>query len=114
MFTTPGHANAIPGLAFAHQLESPLINISGCASQDRLGQWAAQEIDQVGMAKPVTKDAWLVRDARRIPEFFWRAHKRALTGRRGPVHLNELNDADEMHDLIVTSMPSSIGECLSP
>lgn len=87
MFTTPGHANAIPGLAFAHQLESPLINISGCASQDRLGQWAAQEIDQVGMAKPVTKDAWLVRDARRIPEFFWRAHKRALTGRRGPVHL---------------------------
>ncbi len=87
MFTTPGHANAIPGLAFAHQLESPIINISGCASQDRLGQWAAQEIDQVGMAKPVTKDAWLIRDVRRIPEFFWRSYKLAMTGRRGPIHL---------------------------
>ena len=87
MFTTPGHANAIPGLAFAHQLESPIINISGCASQDRLGQWAAQEIDQVGMAKPVTKDAWLIQDVRRIPEFFWRSYKLAMTGRRGPIHL---------------------------
>ena len=39
------------------------------------------------MAKPVTKDAWLIQDVRRIPEFFWRSYKLAMTGRRGPIHL---------------------------
>ena len=87
MFTTPGHANAIPGLTLAHHMESPIINIGGCAPQDRLGQGAMQEIDQVGMAKPVTKGAWLISDPYRIPEYFARAFRTALSGRRGPVHL---------------------------
>ena len=60
MFTTPGHANAIPGLTLASHMESPLVNIVGSASQDRLGQGASQEIDQVGMASPVTKGSWLI------------------------------------------------------
>ena len=60
MFTTPGHANAIPGLTFAYHMETPVVNISGSATQDRLGLGASQEIDQVGMAKPVTKGAWLL------------------------------------------------------
>ena len=87
MFTTPGHANAIPGLTLAHHMESPLVNISGSAELSRLGQGAAQEIDQVGMAKPVTKGSWMVSDPRRIPEALARAFRTALTGRRGPVHL---------------------------
>ena len=70
MFTTPGHANAIPGLTLAQHMESPLINIAGCAEQNRLGQGASQEIDQIGMAKPVTKGAWFISDPHRIPEFF--------------------------------------------
>ena len=37
MFTTPGHANAIPGLTFAYHMETPVVNISGSATQDRLG-----------------------------------------------------------------------------
>ena len=87
MFTTPGHANAIPGLALAQHMESPVINIAGCADQSRLGQGAMQEIDQVGMASPVTKGAWLISDPYRIPEYFARAFRTALAGRRGPVHL---------------------------
>ncbi len=87
LFTTPGHANAIPGLTMAQSMESPVINIVGCAEQDRLGQGAGQEIDQLGMAAPVTKGAWFVPDPYRIPDFFARAFRTALTGRRGPVHL---------------------------
>ena len=87
MFTTPGHANAIPGLCFAHQLESPVVNISGSAPAGRLGQWAAQEIDQVGMAAPVTKCSLMLSDPRRIPELISRAFRIATSGRRGPVHL---------------------------
>ena len=95
MFTTPGHANAIPGLTLAHHMESPIINIVGCAPQDRLGQGAMQEIDQVGMAKPVTKGAWLISDPYRIPEYFARAFRTALSGRRGPVHLTVPLDVQE-------------------
>ena len=95
MFTTPGHANAIPGLALAGHTESPVVNISGCARQDRLGQGAMQEIDQVGMATPVTKGAWFVADPYRIPEFFARAFRTALSGRRGPVHLTIPVDVQE-------------------
>jgi acetolactate synthase-1/2/3 large subunit len=87
LFTTPGHANAIAGLTLAQHMDSPVINIVGCADQDRLGQGAMQEIDQIAMARPVTKGAWFVGDARRIPEYFARAFRTALTGRRGPVHL---------------------------
>ena len=88
MFTSPGHVNAIPGLALAYHMESPVINITGCAAQNRLGQGIAQqEIDQVGMAKPITKGAWLISDPYRIPEYFARAFRTALAGRRGPIHL---------------------------
>jgi acetolactate synthase-1/2/3 large subunit len=57
MFTTPGHANAIPGLTLASHMESPVVNIAGSADQSHLGKGAPQEIDQVGMARPVTKGA---------------------------------------------------------
>ncbi len=88
MFTSPGHVNAIPGLALAYHMESPVINITGCAAQNQLGQGIAQqEIDQVGMAKPITKGAWFISDPYRIPEFFARAFRTALAGRRGPIHL---------------------------
>ena len=87
MFTTPGHANAIPGLTLASHMESPVVNIAGCADQSLLGKGAPQEIDQVGMARPVTKGAWLLSDPHRIPEYLARAFRTAYSGRRGPVHL---------------------------
>ena len=110
LFTTPGHANCISGLNFAHHLESPVINISGCAEQNRLGQGASQEIDQVGMARPVTKAAWLVSDPRCLPDYFARAFRTALSGRRGPVHLTvpvDVQTASVAEDEVVIRPPST-------
>ena len=87
MYTTPGFANAIPGLANAQHSESPLLSISGSAELSELGRGAMQEIDQVGMARPVTKGAWMVTDTRRIPDMIAHALRVAYSGRRGPVHL---------------------------
>ena len=87
MYTTPGFANAIPGLANAFHSESPLLSISGSAELAELGRGAMQEIDQVGMARPVTKGAWMVTDPRRIPDMIAHALRVAYSGRRGPVHL---------------------------
>lgn len=87
MYTTPGFANAIPGLTNAMHSGSPLLSISGCAELLELGRGAMQEIDQIGMAQPVTKGSWMVADARRIPDMISTALRVAYEGRRGPVHL---------------------------
>jgi len=95
MYTTPGFANAIPGLANAMHTEAPVISIAGCADRKDLGRGAQQEIDQVGMAEPICKGSFMVDDVRRIPEFIARAIRLAFDGRRGPVHLTIPIDLQE-------------------
>lgn len=95
MYTTPGFANAIPGLTNAMHSEAPVISIAGCADRHDLGRGAQQEIDQVHMAAPMTKGSFIVDDARRIPEFIRRAIRLAFSGRRGPVHLTIPIDLQE-------------------
>ena len=95
MTTTPGFANAIPGLASALHAESPMLSISGSAETSELGKGAMQEIDQVGMAAPVTKASWIIDDAAKIPLMMNRALKLAYSGRRGPVHLTIPVDVQE-------------------
>ena len=95
MYTTPGFANAIPGLTNAMYSESPLLSIAGCADLTDLGRGAQQEIEQVEMAAPVTKGSFMVHDARRIPDFIAHALRLAFSGRRGPVHLTIPIDVQE-------------------
>jgi acetolactate synthase-1/2/3 large subunit len=95
MYTTPGFANALPGLAHALHSESPVISISGSADLSELGRGAMQEIDQINAAQPFTKGSWMVHDARRIPDFIARAVRTAYAGRRGPVHLTIPMDVQE-------------------
>ena len=90
--TTPGHANAVPALANALHSEAPVVNIAGSADSPNLGRGAMQEIDQVGIAKPVTKGAWEVPSPERIPEYVALAFRTALSGRQGPVHLTIPHD----------------------
>jgi acetolactate synthase-1/2/3 large subunit len=95
MYTTPGFANAIPGLTNAMHTEGPVISIAGCGDTHDLGRGAQQEIDQVGMAAPICKGSFMVHDVRRIPEFIARAMRLAFSGRRGPVHLTIPVDVQE-------------------
>ncbi len=85
--TTPGHANALPGLLNAMSTESPILNISGSADLRNYHRGVMQEIDQVGIARAVTKGAWLAHDPRRIPDLMSTAIRTAFEGRRGPAHL---------------------------
>ena len=95
MATTPGVANAIPGMANALHSESPMLSIGGSAEVAELGKGANQEIDQVALAGAVTKGSWLVQDARRIPDSIAMAVRTAYAGRRGPVHLTIPLDVQE-------------------
>ena len=95
MVTTPGHANALPGLVHAMATEAPVLHISGSDKLSNYDRGMMQEIDQVGMAKATTKAAWLVRDAHRLPEYISMAIRTAFSGRRGPVHLTIPIDVQE-------------------
>ena len=94
-YTTPGFANGIPGLSSALHSESPVLSLSGSAPLGELGRGAMQEIDQIGMAAPTTKGAWMVSDVRRIPHMIAQALRAAYSGRRGPVHLTIPIDIQE-------------------
>src|SRR5262245_20866852 len=95
MYTTPGFANALPGLAHALHSESPVLSISGSAELSELGRGAMQEIDQVGAAQAFNKGSWMVHEARRIPDFIAVAVSTDYAGRRGPVHLTIPTDVQE-------------------
>jgi acetolactate synthase I/II/III large subunit len=83
----PGHTNAITGIATANGADSPVIWISGGSEAEFAGQGAMQEIDQVAIARPVTKWSAAATSIREIPRLVANAYRVAQTGRPGPVHL---------------------------
>src|SRR5687767_9436326 len=91
----PGHANVIAGLAVTHAVETPVVQISGRVEIAQEGLIASQELDQVSMAAPVTKGAWLVRAPQHVPQAVATAFRTARTGRPGPVHLTVPLDVQE-------------------
>jgi acetolactate synthase-1/2/3 large subunit len=105
----PGHANVIAGLAVTHLVETPVVQISGRPDVAQEGWLALQELDQVGMAAPVTKAAWMVRHAAEIPQAVARAFQVARAGRPGPVHLTvplDIQDA-EVDESRVPPLPAA-------
>lgn len=93
----PGHTNALTGLATAHLAGSPLILVSGARHSLQSHRGAFQDIDQVGMARPVVKWAGEANHASRLPHLLGRAYAEANSSRRGAVHLSvpvDVFDAD--------------------
>ena len=88
----PGHFNALSALYMALMAESPLVLLSGHAPIAQLGMGAFQEVDQVAGAQPVTKAAWMVREATSLGADLKRAMRIAAEGRPGPVHLSLPDD----------------------
>lgn len=97
----PGSTNLMTGVACAFADGVPMVVITGQAARNVLGKGAAQEtnredIDIVAMFKPVTKYSTMLTTAESIPHHLRRALRLALSGRRGPVHLNFPVDLWEM------------------
>jgi acetolactate synthase-1/2/3 large subunit len=83
----PGHTNSLTGIATAYLAASPLIAVSGSRANAVADRQAFQDIDQVGMTRPVTKWAAQPATSGQIPFYLSRAYSEANTGRRGAVHL---------------------------
>ena len=105
----PGFSNAISALPNIYTSESPVVFISGASELSEKGMTAFQEIDQVEMAAPVTKGAWLIHERRRIPDFVATAFRTAMSGRPGPVHLTipvDLQEQEASEDELPRYAPS--------
>jgi acetolactate synthase-1/2/3 large subunit len=104
----PGATNLLTGVANAWVDAAPLVAIGGSSPAVQHGMDAFQEIDQVGVFKPVTKWAHRILDARRIPELVGAAFRQATSGRPGPVYLDLPGDIlhDELDDAGVTYPPA--------
>ncbi len=89
----PGATNLVTGVACAYADGVPMVVITGQAASHALGKGAAQEtpregIDIVEMFRPITKYSAMVTSAESFAHHARRALRLALTGRKGPVHLN--------------------------
>lgn len=83
----PGHTNSLTGIATAQLSGSPLIAVSGAPAINMRERIVFQDIDQVGMARPVCKWAAEAASVAQIPFLLSRAYRESSSGRMGATHL---------------------------
>lgn len=83
----PGVTNAVTGIANAFRAQSPLLVIGGQGPHALSGKGSLQEMDLLGLIKPITKWQAQVTDPKRAPEMINTAVRQALSGVPGPVYL---------------------------
>ncbi|MBQ9618356.1 MAG: thiamine pyrophosphate-binding protein, partial [Oscillibacter sp.] len=88
----PGATNLTTGIATAHLDSSPVVFITCNVSENLLGRDAFQEVDITGIAMPITKATFLVRDPAEIVPVMREAFVIAASGRPGPVLIDFLKN----------------------
>ncbi len=81
----PGATNAVTGIATAYMDSIPMVVITGQVPLPMIGNDAFQEVDSVGITRPIVKHNFLVKDAADIATTIKKAFYVATTGRPGPV-----------------------------
>ncbi|MDO4435293.1 MAG: biosynthetic-type acetolactate synthase large subunit [Cardiobacteriaceae bacterium] len=81
----PGLTNAVTGIATAYADSIPMVVISGQVPSSLIGNDAFQEVDAVGITRPVVKHSFLVKDVNQLAITMKKAFHIASTGRPGPV-----------------------------
>ncbi len=81
----PGATNIVTPIADAYMDSVPLVVITGQVPTHMIGNDAFQEVDIVGITRPITKHNFLVRDIDELPLVLREAFYIARTGRPGPV-----------------------------
>jgi acetolactate synthase-1/2/3 large subunit len=81
----PGATNAVTGIADAYMDSIPLVVFTGQVVTKLIGNDAFQEVDIVGITRPITKHNYLVKDVNDLAATIKAAFYIATTGRPGPV-----------------------------
>lgn len=81
----PGATNTVTGIATAYMDSIPMVVITGQVATNMIGLDAFQEIDTVGITRPIVKHNFLVKDVNDLAITLKKAFYIATTGRPGPV-----------------------------
>ena len=95
----PGATNTITGIATAYLDSIPLVVFSGQVASYLIGNDAFQEVDTLGITRPITKHNFIVTDVNHLAYTIKEAFCIATTGRPGPVLIDLPKDvlADEAY-----------------
>lgn len=92
--TGGGSSNAATGMLSAYLDSVPVLLISGnenslyCQNWNSLRAYGVQGFDSVSMMKPVSKLSERIVNVGQVPEKFTSAITMAISGRKGPVHID--------------------------
>ena len=81
----PGATNTVTAIATAYGDSIPLVVITGQVATSLIGSDAFQEVDTVGITRPVVKHSFLCKKPEDIQVNIQKAFYIASTGRKGPV-----------------------------
>ncbi len=81
----PGATNTVTGIASAYMDSVPIVVFSGQVPTYLIGNDAFQEVDMVGITRPITKHNFLVKNINDLGRIVKEAFYIARTGRPGPV-----------------------------
>ena len=81
----PGTTDTVTAVANAWRAQTPMLVIGGQGPLRQMHMGSLQELDHVGLMRPITKFATTVCHTERIPEILGMAFRQAYNGRPGPV-----------------------------
>jgi acetolactate synthase-1/2/3 large subunit len=88
----PGSTNLVTPIADAHKDSIPTVFITGQVPSFAIGSDAFQEVDTIGLTRPVSKHNYLVKDVRDLEWILREAFDLAQHGRPGPVVVDICKD----------------------
>ncbi|GBD11459.1 Sulfoacetaldehyde acetyltransferase [bacterium HR23] len=101
----PGVTNLVTGVAGAYKAHAPMVVLSGAPMLAHLFRDSFQEIDHLGVLRPVCKAVFQVNRPERIPELLRHAFRVATSGKMGPVLVDIPRDLFNATDLEVEVIP---------
>src|SRR5262245_30288858 len=88
----PGVTDTVTAVANAWRAQIPMLVIGGQGPLRQAHMGSLQELDHVGLLRPITKFATTVYHTERIPEILSTAFRQAYSGRPGPTFIEIPSD----------------------
>lgn len=83
----PGVTDGVTGIANAWRANSPILVFGGQGPFENLRRGSLQEMDHLGVVRPITKYCDAIYQTHRIPEYIELAIRHAVSGVPGPAYL---------------------------
>ncbi len=83
----PGVTDGVTGIANAWRANSPILVFGGQGPFENLRRGSLQEMDHLGVVRPITKYCDAIYQTKRIPEYVELAVRHAISGIPGPAYL---------------------------